>query len=33
MEAEVLVYINNLKKYLKNNKEAREYFISNLNED
>jgi len=33
MEAEVLVYINKLKNYLKNNKEAREYFISNLDED
>lgn len=33
MEPEVLVYINKLKNYLKTNKEAREYFIGDLNEE
>lgn len=33
MEPEVLIYINKLKKYLETNKEAREHFLSNLNEE
>lgn len=33
MEPEILVYINKLKNYLKTNKEAREYFIGDLDED
>ena len=33
MEPEVLVYLNKLKNYLKTNKEAREHFIGNLDEE
>lgn len=33
MEPEVLVYINKLKKYLDNNKEARDHFIGELDEE
>ena len=33
MEPEVLVYINKLKNYLKTNKEARSYFLGDLDEE
>lgn len=33
MDSEVLVYISKLRKYFETNREAREYFIGELNEE